>query len=69
MKFTKEQALVVMGYTGIATTNFSFFYEDVEKCLGRPIWTWTHEFANEEFMEKVKAAYHADFISMCSGDF
>lgn len=63
MKFTKEQALAIMGFTGISTTNFGTFHEDVEKRLGHPV--WTHQFANEEFMNKIKDAYKEDFISMC----
>ncbi len=62
-KFTKEQALAIMGFTGIATTSFSTFHEDVEKRLGRPV--WTHEFANKEVTEEIKAAYKEDFLSFC----
>jgi hypothetical protein len=62
-QFTKEQALAIMGFTGVATCRFDIFHEDVERRLGRPI--WTHEFASPQISEEVKAAYRADFIGMC----
>lgn len=63
IKLTKEQALVVMGYTGFTTLPFSDFHEDVEKRLGRPV--FTHEFADSAFADKVKELYRKDFIEMC----
>ena len=63
MKFTKEQALAIMGFTGYTTINFSMFHEDVEKRLGHPV--WTHQFADKEFSDKVKALYKDDFLSLC----
>jgi len=62
-KFTKEQAIVITGLTGVTACDFSSFHEDVEKRLGYPI--WTHQFADEAFVEKVKQAYKDDFIAMC----
>ena len=62
-KLTKEQAIVIMGFTGVTTINFGDFHEDVEKRLGRPV--WTHEFANEAVMKEVKEAYRKDFLEMC----
>lgn len=64
-KLTKEQAIVLTGFTGICMVSFSDFHEDVEKRLGRPI--LTHEFI--ELMEtEVKEAYRADFLSMLGGE-
>jgi hypothetical protein len=63
MKFTKEQALAIMGFTGITTTNLSTFHKDVEKRMGHSV--WTHQFADEEFSDKVKALYKDDFLSFC----
>lgn len=62
-KLTKEQAVVVMGYTGISTIGFSDFHEDVEKRMGGSV--WTHQFADKEFADKIKEVYREDFISMC----
>lgn len=63
-KFTKEQAIAIMGFTGISTTNFSTFQEDVEKRLGRTV--WTHEFARADLSEKIKELYKEDFLSFCT---
>lgn len=62
-KFTKEQAIIVMGFTGKATCNFGDFQEDVEKRLGHPV--CTHQFGNKKFADKVKELYKEDFIAMC----
>jgi len=61
--FTKEQALAVMGFTGMTTMNFGDFHYDVEQRLGHPV--FTHTFANKEFAEKIKELYRADFIKEC----
>ena len=63
---TKEQALVVTGYTGVTALPFGDFHGDVEQRLGHPV--WTHQFADPEFMEKVKAAYREDFLRMAYVD-
>lgn len=60
---TKEQALIITGFTGtMAVKNFSDFHKDVEKRLGRPV--FTHEFGSESVMAQIKEAYRADFITM-----
>ena len=51
-KLTKEQAVIISGYTGIACCNFGHIHEDVEKRLGRPV--YTHEFASEKYLRKSK---------------
>ena len=61
-KLTKEQAVVITGFTGIMACKFSDFHEDVERRMGHPV--WTHEFGNPEFMEKVKELYKNDFLSL-----
>lgn len=62
-KFTKEQAIIISGYTGFMACNFGDFHEDVEKRLGRPV--WTHEFGNKEMRGKLVEVYKDDFIAMC----
>lgn len=59
---TKEQAIILTGFTGMLCGSFSQFHEDVEKRLGRPV--WTHEFADKDFTAEVKEAYKEDFISI-----
>jgi hypothetical protein len=62
-KLTKEQAIVLTGFTGTLCCNFSDFHEDVEKRLGNPV--LTHEFGSEAMVDKLKELYLVDFIAMC----
>lgn len=62
-KLTKEQAIVITGFTGKMVCNdFGHFLEDVEKRMGRPV--WTHEMGNKETMAEIHELYRADFIAM-----
>lgn len=62
-KFTKEQAIIISGYTGFMACSFGDFQQDVQKRLGRPV--WTHEFGNKEMRDKLVEVYKDDFIAMC----
>lgn len=59
-KLTIEQGIVLTGFTGIMHCNFSHFHEDVEKRLGRPI--WTHQFIGMK--DKLREMYKDDFMAM-----
>lgn len=60
---TKEQAIVLTGFTGImCCSNFSDFHEEVEKRLGRPV--WTHELADKELVAQIKELFKEDFLNM-----
>ena len=61
-KLTKEQAIVITGFTGKLACSFSVFHEDVEKRMGGPV--WTHQFGDKDFAEKVAELYREDFLSM-----
>lgn len=61
-KLTKEQAIVLTGFTGILHGSFSDFHEDVEKRFDHGI--FTHMFADKSFVEKVKLMYTDDFLAM-----
>lgn len=61
-KLTKEQCVILSGFTGLLHGSFSDFHEDVEKRLGHPV--WTHMFGNKEFAAKLKELYRKDFISL-----
>lgn len=61
-KLTKEQGIVLSGYTGLMMCRFSDFHEDVEKRLGRPV--FTHEFGNKLFADHLKELYRSDFMSL-----
>lgn len=61
-KLTKEQAIVITGFTGVTACKFGDFHGDVEKRLGHPV--WTHQFGDKEFMEKIQDLYREDFLAM-----
>lgn len=61
-KLTKEQAVIISGFTGILCGEFSDFHADVEKRLGRRVQAF--EFGFKEFSAEVKRLYEADFIGM-----
>lgn len=65
-KLTKEQAVIISGFTGILCGEFSDFHADVEKRLGRGVQTF--EFGFKDFMTEVKGLYNADFIAMGTVD-
>ena len=61
-KLTKEQAVIISGFTGILCSEFSDFHADVEKRLGRGVQTF--EFSIKSFITEVKKLYEADFIKL-----
>lgn len=61
-KLTREQGLIITGYTGILACDFADFHEDVERRLGRPV--FTHEFAFDEVREEIRDAYQDDFAAL-----
>lgn len=62
MKLTKEQAIIVSGFTGTLCCEFSDFHEDIEKRLGRPV--FTHEFGGALIWEKIREVYTEDFMAI-----
>lgn len=62
-KLTKEQAIVITGYTGTLCCEFSDLHEEVEKRLGRPV--FTHEFP--PLKNEIADAFREDFLSLCPG--
>jgi hypothetical protein len=60
---TKEQAIIITGYTGITMCNFRHYQEDASKRIGRSL--FTHEFANPKMIELLKELYEDDFIAIC----
>ncbi len=61
-KLPKEQAIIISAFTGILICEFSDLQEDVEKRLGRPV--LTHEFADGELWNEIRALYRDDFINL-----
>ncbi len=65
-KLTKEQKIVLSGFTGILCCKLSDFQKDVEKRMGRPV--FTHEFGSPELMEEIKELYTNDFMELVKED-
>ena len=63
-RLTQEQALVITGFTGVTCCKFRDFHADVERRLGRPV--FTHEFGSEHLSDELREAYRADFMAMLS---
>ena len=62
-KLTKEQAIIITGFTGIlAAHKFSDFTDDVEKRMCRPI--WSHEYGDKTTAEEIKELYREDFLKL-----
>jgi hypothetical protein len=59
---TKEQGIIVSAYTGYLACSFAAMQEEVEKRMGRPV--WTHEFGSAEFVKQVKALFKDDFVAI-----
>lgn len=60
-KLTTEQAIVLSGFTGVLCVNdFSLLHIDINKRLGRPV--YTHEMP--DIINEIKEAYRADFMAM-----
>ena len=59
---TKNEAAIITAYTGVLIGSFSDAHEYIEKVMNRPV--WTHEMANEDFMNKLREASKADFLSI-----
>lgn len=60
MKLTKDQAIILTGFTGVLCCDFSDFHADVERRMGHPV--WVHQFASNK--GKVKDLYRDDFLAM-----
>lgn len=60
---TMEQAVVISGYTGVLACPFDVLHGEIEKRMGRPV--WTHELGSHEMMEtEIKPKFKADFLAM-----
>ncbi|MBR8376509.1 hypothetical protein KDW20_12045 [Burkholderia cenocepacia] len=63
-KLTKQQAIIITGFTGVLCCDFGDFHTDVERRKGRGV--WTHEFASNK--DELKELYRDDFMSILHGD-
>ena len=61
-RLTKEQAAIIGLYTGITCGPFADIHELAEKVEGGPI--FTHQFANEKFVDALKAKIKPMFLAI-----
>jgi len=61
-QLTREQGIILTGFTGKLCCDFQDFHKDIEKRLGRPI--FTHELADKELWKEIKEAYKEDFMKI-----
>lgn len=59
---TKREAAIIAAYTGYLIGDFSEMHEYIEKVMGRPV--FTHEMANEKFMEELHDKCKVDFVTI-----
>lgn len=59
-KLTRMQGIIVSAYTGILICDFGDMHEEVEKRLGRPV--WTHQFPS--LRDEIAAAFKDDFVAL-----
>lgn len=63
-RLTVEQAVIISAYTGfLCSESFSDVHRYVEEKLKRPV--FTHEFASDDFCERVREAVRPDFLEIC----
>jgi hypothetical protein len=65
-KLTKEQGIVITGFTGILCCSFPDFHEDVEKRTGKSV--YTHEFGDKEFSKWLRGVYREDFMELIGAE-
>jgi hypothetical protein len=61
-RLTRKQAAVIGAYTGILVGRFSDVHKYIEELAGRPV--FTHEMANKEFANEIKAKAERDFVAL-----
>lgn len=63
-KLTKEQAIVISGYTGyLCLDDYQILIDDMEKRLNRHI--YTDHFIRRKAREEIKELYAEDFKELC----
>ena len=60
-KLTKEQAVIISGFTKILCCDFSDLHEEIEKRFGRPV--LTHEIPF--LMDDISDLFRDDFLALC----
>lgn len=60
-KLTKQQAIIISGYTQYLCCEFSDLHNEIEKRLNRPV--FTHELPR--LSDDIQAAFKDDFLALC----
>lgn len=63
-KLTREQAAVIGVFTGVLCGPFEDIQKLGDELMGRP--TWTHEYGNKAFSEKLNELVKPRFIALCA---
>lgn len=63
---TQQERLVVSAYTGVLMTDFPLLHQFIEERMGCPI--WTHEFADEKVLERIRERIKPEFLALCGRD-
>ena len=64
IKLTREQAAIIGLYSGVSVGPFEDVHKLAENLLDRPV--FTHELANGDVWEKLKALIKPQFIELCA---
>jgi len=65
-QLTKEQGIVLTGYTGVMCCSLADFHKDAEKRFDRSI--LSHEFGSKEMWIQVREIYKEDFLKLVGGE-
>jgi len=60
-KLTMEQAIVVSAYTGVLMCPLYKMHEEIERRLGRPV--WSHQMPSI-YETEIRPAFKDDFLAM-----
>ena len=61
IKLTKEQAVIISGFTGYLCCKFSDLHAEIERKLGRAV--FVHETPRCD--AEIKKAFESDFLAIC----
>ena len=59
---TKREAAIISSFTGILVGSFAEVQKYGDEKFGRP--TWTHEYGDRDFANKLKELSREDFLSI-----
>jgi hypothetical protein len=63
-RLTRRQAAIIGAFTGVSAGPFGDIQLLGDELMGRP--TWTHEYGNKEFVEKLKELARPLFLEICA---